>query len=172
MIKKQTSKILILCCLMLFLLPIFLSGEEDNKFLLFGIRLIPSPGNLSDSWVITQGGDYNIVGNLTVGFETGMAYRIFEDVAEYHFKTFFNSKYYVASLGNTTFYLGAGAGLVELLKVTKLESNFSLFIGYQGIIGAKIGPPKKDKFSIEIQFFKSTEKGRELQILLLAGVRF
>ena len=145
---------------------------DDNNYLLFGISVKPSFNKLSDSWWISQGRDFPLFGTFTGGYETGMAYRISEEVAEYHFKTFFNFKYDVVYLAKSTLYVGGGAGLLELLKVEKHDSNFSFFLGYQGVLGLKIGPPKKDKFCFEIHFLDSLEEGRGLQINLLAGVKF
>jgi len=157
--------------ILLLLGSLFLFGDDDN-YLLFGLSVKPSFHNLGDSWWISQGRDFPLFALFTGGYETGMAYRIFEDVAEYHFKTFFNFKYDVVRLAKSTLYVGGGAGLLELLKVEKHDSNFGFFLGYQGILGLKIGPPKKDKFCLEIHFLDSLEEGRGLQINLLAGVKF
>ena len=146
--------------------------SESDEFLLFGFTVKPSPSNLSTSWLISEGGDYSFIGPITGGYEAGVAYKIFDDRAEYHLKTFFNAKYDLIRSKDTGLYVGAGGGLLELLKVEEHESSFRFFFGYQGIIGLKFGQAGKDKFCFEVQFLKSTEKGRDLQISLLAGVRF
>lgn len=145
---------------------------NEGGYLLFGLSVKPSPKNLSDSWWISQGRDFPIIALLTAGYETGIAFRVSEDVAEYRFKTFFNLKYDLIHFGESTLYFGAGGGLLELLKIEKLDSSFNFFLGYQGIIGINIGPAKKDKFCFEIHFLDSLEEGRGLQINLLTGVRF
>jgi len=165
---KKTAALL---AIFLLLGSLFLFADDDN-YLLFGISVKPSFHNLSDSWWISQGRDFPLFGTFTGGYETGMAYRISEEVAEYHFKTFFNFKYDVVSAAKSTLYVGGGAGLLELLKIERTDSNFSFFLGYQGIVGIKIGPAKKDKFCLEIHFLDSLEEGRSLQINLLAGVKF
>ncbi len=127
---------------------------------------------MSNSWTISQGQDFSIIESIAGGYEAGLAYRIYDDKAEYHFKTFFNTKYTLIDLKTTSFYIGAGAGFLELINVSELERKLQFFFGYQGVIGLKIGMPTQDQFCLEIQFLQSMEEGRELQINLLAGVRF
>ena len=161
-----------------FSLLFFFSGsfalycQGDESFLLFGFSLNSLPYSFSNSWLISQGGDYPIAGELKGGYEAGLAYKSFDDRAEYHLKTFLNTRYDVIRLKQMNFYIGAGAGLLQLMKVTRLQSSFNLFIGYQGIVGAKIGRAGKDKLCLEIQLFKSGAEGHGLQVNFLAGVRF
>lgn len=166
------KRVIAFCLLFVFSGPFALYCQGDDSFLLFGFSLNSLPYSLSNSWLISQGGDFPLAGELRGGYEAGLAYKNFDDRAEYHLKTFFNTRYDVIRLEKMSFYIGAGAGLLQLMKVTRHQSRINLFIGYQGIIGAKIGQAGKDKLCLEIQFFKSAEKGRGLQINFLTGVRF
>ncbi|MFQ5722685.1 MAG: hypothetical protein ACE5GI_09360 [Candidatus Aminicenantales bacterium] len=171
--SKLTAKRTLTFFSMFFLFCSFiLLHAESSSFLLFGLSIKPSPKNLSDSWWISQGGDFSIIALLSGGYETGLAYRVSEDKAEYQLKTFFNLKYDLFHFAESTLYLGGGAGFLELIRVTKLRSDFNFFFGYQGIVGIKIGQAKKDKLCFEIHFLESMEEGRGLQINFLAGVRF
>ncbi len=151
---------------MLFLLPIFLSGEEDNKFLLFGIRLIPSPCNLSDSWVITQGGDYYIVGSLTIGFETGMAYRIFED------NVFFNSKVKIFQKGIFRPYGIFGLGLLTNINYHPGENSFEKFSAFHFGSGVNIGKSGGAGLQIEFRLMRSNQEGSKTKFLLVCGIEY
>jgi hypothetical protein len=168
MIKNKITFAVIFICLLIFS-PV---SSKATQFLLFGISVKPAPSSLSNSWVVSQGQDFSIIDFIAGGYEAGLAYRIYNDKAEYHFKTFFNSKFTLIDLKKTSFYLGGGAGFLELIKVSELERSLKFFFAYQGIIGLKIGFPTEDQFCIEIQFLKSMEEERGLQINLLAGVRF
>jgi hypothetical protein len=145
--------------------------KEPNNFLLLGFSAYPS-GGLANLWVASEGQDFSILKALMGGYEIGMFHRVYEDRLEYRFKTFFNLKWETIRASRASVYLGAGAGLFEVIRAKEMESGLSFIFGGQAILGLKIGPPLKEKFNFELQIVGANEEVDSVRIHLLAGVRF
>ena len=146
--------------------------KEANRFLIFGMAVKPAVTELKNSWVIGEGRDYSIFGNLMAGYEVGLYYRFHQDRTEYGFKTFFNLKLAALNTSNVKLFLGGGAGLLETLRIMEQESGFRFNFGAQGVIGVDIGAPGKDKLCFEVHVVKAGGEFGEIQVHLLAGVRY
>jgi hypothetical protein len=146
--------------------------SEPHDFLLLGLQLSPGADGLSNMWVVSEGGDFVLIGPLLGGYEIGMFHRITADKLEYRFKTFFNFKWDLFQDKPLGAYVGFGGGLLEILKTQAAASGFTFAVGLQGLIGLKVGPPGKDKFILELQILKTNQESDGLHIHLMAGARF
>jgi hypothetical protein len=146
--------------------------EEPRDYLLLGLQVSPKVSGLANMWVVSEGGDFALLGPLLGGYEIGMFHRATAEKLEYCFKTFFNFKFELFPGRTTGAYLGAGGGLLEILRTKTLESGLKFAVGFQGIIGLRFGPPVKDKFIVELQILQINETNGGLRVHLMAGARF
>jgi len=146
--------------------------EEPRDYLLLGLQVSPKASGLANMWVVSEGGDFTLFGPLLGGYEIGMFHRATAEKLEYCFKTFFNFKFELFPGRTTGAYLGAGGGLLEILRTQALESGLKFAVGFQGIVGLRFGPPVKDKFIVELQILQTNETNGGVRIHLMAGARF
>jgi hypothetical protein len=152
--------------------PKIVSQEEPRDYLLLGFQLSPAASGLVNAWLISEGGDFSLFGPLLGGYEIGMFHRATAEQLEYRFKTFFNFKFELLRGHSVGAYVGAGGGLIEILRTRPQEAGLKFAVGFQGIVGLRIGPPFKDKFILELQVLNSNETDGGVRIHLLAGARF
>ncbi|MBN1273505.1 MAG: hypothetical protein JXB26_14655 [Candidatus Aminicenantes bacterium] len=164
--------VLITIAILLLLVPHLAAKHKTTNFLLLGFSITTTPFQAENAWVVSEGTDYWAVKYLKLGYEIGISHRLSNDPPEYRFKTFFNTKYSFYNFDKGALYAGGGAGVLEIIRVVKLEASLKFVFAFQGILGLRYGPPDGDDFHIEIQFLQSTEKGEGLSINLLAGVAF
>ena len=145
---------------------------EPHDYLLLGFQLSPSAEGLANRWVVSEGGDFALFGPLLGGYEFGMFHRATDEKLELRFKTFFNFKLELFTDQSTGGYIGAGGGLVEMIQALPLEFGLKFLVGFQGILGLRIGPRYKDKFILELQLLQTNKDDGGLRIHLLAGTRF
>jgi hypothetical protein len=149
-----------------------ISQDEPRDYLLLGFQVSPKASGLANLWVVGEGGDFVLFGPLLGGYEIGMFHRAETDRLEYRFKTFFNFKLDLFRAGKTGAYLGAGGGLLEILRTEALSSGFKFAVGFQGIVGLSFGAPAMDKFILELQVIRTDEPNSGTRIHLMAGARF
>jgi hypothetical protein len=149
-----------------------ITQAEPQDFLLVGVQLSPKADGLANMWAVSEGGDFVLFGPLLGGYEIGMFHRVTEAKLEYNFKTFFNLKCDLFRVGTVGAYLGAGGGLLEVLRTVPQKSGLEFVVGYQGLLGLRFGPRFKDKIVLELQVIKTAEADAGVRIHLLAGARF
>lgn len=146
--------------------------SQSIDYFIIGLTVNESPFVLKNAWTLSEGRDFFIAKKITFGYEFGLAHRYDNDPPEFLFKTFFNIKFPWVRFGKLGIYAGAGAGILESLKVKRLAVSADIQFSYQAILGLRFGAFNVENICLEFHFLQPTKEGYPSRLNVLTGVTF